>query len=745
MKKFKKNLLYILIALIISISVSSINLFFPKQIEKFDSIIQDTMFVFRGEKEDSGNVIIIDIDEKSLNKLGQWPWSRNILAKILENLTLNDIAIIGIDIVFAEADRTSPAKIFKQLNMDISNAPNYDEEFGDMVENTPTILGYQFELEDKKYTNKDAPHIPALIIEKNKDYEYDDYLIKAKGTILNHQSIQNKGYSSGFFNIIPDSTGTIKKVPLVIQYDEQLYPSLSLELYRVAMGIKKIIVNYSDFGIEYIQLGDLVIPTDRYGRVNVNFLGKEKTFSYISAVDIYNNIIKKEDLEGKIALIGTSAAGLKDLRSTPFESIFPGVEIHANTIDNLITKDFLSSGESLAFNVILIFIFVFITILVVVNIPLWLTPFFISFLLGGVWYSNYYILFTEKIILDTFLLWASIIISFLIALFIDYWFETKSKIAIKNKFASKVSKDVMDSLLKNENNTEFEAMQREITVFFSDIRSFTNISEYINNPKLLVEFLNIYMTPMSEIIIENKGTIDKFIGDAIMAYWNAPSLVENHATKAVQSALEQLHILDNINKQIQEDERFTALNGKFKQNGVQVLQIGIGLNTGMATIGEMGAKQRSDYTVIGDAINLGARLESLCKYYNVRCIISDYTKAQLEDKFICKYLDLVAVKGKTEPVRIWEVIDYNSKNNSYTNNLYNISYDKLEKEILTYNEAIELYLNGSFKEALRLFNDIVHHKSINDKLITMYVNRCIAYIETPPQEFNGVYIHQNKG
>jgi adenylate cyclase len=740
MSKFKKRILFILTVISITIFFFGISLFFPKEIERFDSIVQDSMFLVRGEKEDSKNILIIDIDEKSLQELGQWPWSRNIIARILENLTLNGIAIIGVDIVFSEEDRTSPSQLLKKLDINLTNLGNYDEELAYMVENTPTILGYQFELEKQKFINTEVPNFSALIIEKNKNLDYDDYLIKAHGTILNYHTIQNKAYSSGFFNVLPNANGSIKKVPLLISYNGQLYPSLSLELYRISMGIKKILINYNDFGIEYIKLGDTIIPTDRFGRVSINYLGKEKTFKYISAVDIYNNSINQEELSDKIALIGTSAVGLKDLRSTPFDSVFPGVEIHANVIDNFITKDFFSSSESLFFNLLVVFLLVFFTMLLVTYLPLWAAPILLLLLTSSIWYINYYILFTEKIILNTFLFWLSIIISFFTALLINYWFEIKSKQAIKNKFALKVSEDVMKSLIKNEYSNEFVATQREITIFFSDIRNFTNISEKLENPVLLIELLNIYMTPMSDIIIDNKGTIDKFIGDSIMAYWNAPSYIDNHATSAVDSALEQLYALRTLNDKIKNDNRFKIAS----ENDIELLAIRIGIHTGLAIVGEMGSLKRSDYTVIGDSINTGSRLESLCKYYNVTLIISDYTKSLLDDKYIYKYLDLVTVKGKTKPMKIWQVMDYSKVNNKYENNLYSLDYEIIKKNNIRYSKAIEMYLNSSFEEAYNEFSSILKNEVINKELILIYLKRCKGYIQNKPKNFDGVYIHNEK-
>ena len=247
-------------------------------------------------------------------------------------------------------------------------------------------------------------------------------------------------------------------------------------------------------------------------------------------------------------------------------------------------------------------------------------------------------------------------------------------------------------------------MDKEITVFFSDVRNFTNISEAMPNAKVLIEFLNEYMDPMTQIIIQQHGTVDKFIGDAIMAYWNAPGDVPDHAERALVATLEQLHMLDELNTKVKKDPRFENVVKMAEEKGVEPIDIGIGLNTGIAVAGEMGSRQRSDYTVIGDPVNLGARLESLCKYYNSKCNISNFTKEKLAGDYIFRFLDLVTVKGKKEPVEIWQVIDYDRDESFHK--LYEVTREKLDEELNLYNKAIALYKDAKFAEALELFKGL---------------------------------------
>tara|TARA_B100001063_G_scaffold204297_1_gene198757 strand:+ start:4941 stop:6965 length:2025 start_codon:yes stop_codon:yes gene_type:complete len=674
------------------------------------------MFNIRGEVAPKSNsVVIIDIDEKSLQSLGQWPWSRDILAKILRNLTNSNIAIIGLDIVFAEEDRTSPHKVFEKLNIEKENVPNYDFEFAQTVASTPTILGYQFEFQEKKHINKESPSIQTIFIEKNKKLG-ESYLLEGKGTILNIPVIQDNSYSSGFFNNIPDESGIVRSVPLIISYDDEIYPSLALETLRIALGIKRITINYDENGVKSLQLSDYIIPTDRYGRLIINFRGKEKTFKYISAVDIYNNDFKKEDIKDKIALIGTSAAALMDLRATPFESIFPGVEVHANAIDNIIAKDFLYEPSWVdGANIFIIFLLVFSIVYLIKKIHLVFIPILIPSLLYFTSYLIYYTLFNYGLVLNIFFPLMTIILSAIITIMLQYFYEIKKKDEIKNKFASKVSKDVMEQLLKDVNNNQLQAQNKEITVFFSDIRGFTKISEDIKQPDLLVKYINKYMTPMSEIITKNKGTVDKYIGDAIMAYWNAPFDIQNHEDKAVKSALEQLR---ELNK----------LNISFKKNNQPLIDIGIGITTGIATVGEIGSIGRSDYTVIGDTINIGSRVESLCKFYGLQLIITNFTKDRLQDTYTFRYVDYVKLKGKDEAIELWEVINTNNNTNNF------------KKELEIYNKAIKLYKEEKLEDAKQIFEKL--NKEKPSKIYKIYLTRCEEYLSN--NNYKKIYKHNNK-
>ena len=750
----KKFFIYFSLSLSIAFISISMYMFLPSNFDSIDKKLRDMLFVNRGAIETTGNVIIIDIDEESLSEIGQFPWSRDEVATMIYNLAVNGIAAVGFDIMFPESDRSSPRKIINDLGIqDLvpdEKMVDYDEVFASVVSQTPTILGYTFDFNGhKQYTDQEAPDIPAIFTQKGKGEK--EHLLQPAGVITNLPIIQDNSYSSGFFNATPDGDGVIRSVPLAMSYDMSVYPSLALELVRAVNQVNKVVVNYDELGVRNIELGEYKIPTDMYGRIAANFRGPSFTFKYISAADIIKNRVDPKEIEGKIALVGTSAAGLLDLRNIPYDSVYPGVEVHANVIDNILKGDFLFiPAEASAYNIIMTLIMSIIVVMTIGYSGAVILPVVIGVLGFSYVYFINYMLFNEGMILTIFYPLFALVFGALVAVIVNYFLETKQKNLIKGKFASKVSPQVMEDIIQraaNGDNT-FIAKEHEITVTFSDVRNFTNISEAAGNAHVLIQFLNEYMDEMTNIIMKYEGTVDKFIGDAIMSYWNAPVVVKNHVEKAVDATLEQIHAVTPLNVKVKLDERFKPICEMSAKAGVEPLEIGIGINVGDATIGEMGSSGRSDYTAIGDPINLGARLEALCKYYNSMCNISNHVKERIpNDKYIFRFLDLVTVKGQSIPVEIWQIVDYNKLPRQWSEAaLYKVSKERLLEELESYHKAIEMYKNEKFKEALAIFKDIDSWTDkTNKNIYKIYIERCEHYIEEPPVDFNGVFVHNTKG
>ncbi len=703
-------LLFVFISLLLTTSY----LFLPSYFESIDNRVRDLYFNFRGTEKVSDTIVIIDIDEKSIKELGQWPWERDKFAKILTNLQESGVGIIGLDIVFSEADKTSPQKFAKEWNIQREGLPDYDAILSETIASTPAILGYVFDFD--KNNTKDAPTVPVIFVEKNK--QEIEFFPHAKGVLTNLESIQKSGYSSGFMNNIPDEAGIIRSVPLMIKYDEMLYPSLAFELYRIMSDAQKVVISYGESGVESVQLGSVTIPTDRFGRVHINFRGSAKSYEYISAVDIFNNKFDKASIEGKIALVGTSAYGLMDLRSTPMESVIAGVEIHANVIDNLINQDMLQKPSTIELiDILMILCIVFVVVMLYSRLSMLLLVVVYPFSFASLLYFNSYLLFHEYIIINTVFPLFSMILSLIGMLGVNYIFEYRQKMMVKNSFSKKVSKQVMDDLLANPDATNFTSKEVEVSIYFSDIRGFTTISEELHSPKRVTDFLNFYMNAMVVSVEKHQGTIDKFIGDAIMAYWNAPLAVANHADEAVKTALEQIAQRDFLNKKIKKDFGFDV-------------DYGIGINTGSVIVGEIGSLGRSDYTIIGDAVNLASRLEGLCKPYKVRLIISEFTKAKLKDSYVMQLLDKVRVKGKAEPVEIYEVLSLGEAD------------EQKQIELEVYYKAHNFYLNAEFKKSKEIFDTL--YETYKKPLYELYSERCTHLLEENIIEFDGVFEFKTK-
>lgn len=702
MKSLKAN---IIISLLIATLISTLAYINPSSLQKFDANFVDMFLNIRGDTNASKNIAIIDIDEKSLKELGQWPWSRDKISQLLENLNGADMGILGFDMIFAESDRSSPKQVLEKFGYKDERAKDFDEILANTLLTSPAILGFVFNFENNQ-TNP-PPRLNTVFIEKNRD-DYNDFIPTSIGVTTNLSILQKSAYSAGSFNMIPDSDGVVRYVPMLFRYSDTLYPSLSLEMIRAMLGAKVVKVNYDENGVESIDMGELKIPTDRYGRVFINYRGPKKMYNYISALDIYNNSFKKEDIEGKILLLGTSAAGLMDLRSTPLDSTYPGVEIHATVIDNIVNSDFLQKPSFVFGKIVLI---IFVSILLLSIFLTFLSPLksmvFSIFYIFVMLYGFYYEMFHNGIVLNILYPFIGVLVTLSYIFLYKLLTESKQKELIKDKFAKKVSPQIVDELMNSE--VALETKEKVVTIFFSDIRDFTTISEGFDSPKELIEFINSYLSPVSDIILKTHGTIDKYIGDAVMAYWNAPLDLKNHADYALKSAILQLQELDK-------------LNIGYKEKGYPAINIGIGLHTGLVTVGEMGSYERSDFTIIGDSVNLGSRLEGLTKFYGAKIIISEDTKELLTKQYKIRELDKVQVKGKTKSITIYEVLGFGE-------------FDK-EEEVVEqrYLKALNLYKDAKFDLSAQEFV-----KLGDTTLYKLYVDRCKELQKQDIKDFDGVY------
>ena len=711
----------------------------PTLLVSLDNQIIDVMFRVRGNLPTTGQVVIVDIDEKSLKQFGQWPWSRNIVALLVQNIQESGVKVLGFDIVFAEEDQTSPIRyvrtVGKVLNclppddvldaLENDEALNYDIILGEVVSAHPTVLGYVFQEKTDELKTLEEKPFPSINIRIDpKGYRYEDISLKRGVRAITNVEAVAQAETEGFFNVFPDPSGTVRKVPLFMELDGVAYPSLALEMVRLGLEADTVTIVLSRQKKAYkqdvvgVSFNDRFVRTDATCQLTVNYRGPVYSFPYVSAVDVINgkagNMLKE-----KYAIIGTSAAGLLDLRATPFSSNCPGVEIHANVIDNILKGDFLLYDIFTENAVIILIILGF-------GITLSALLSFLGPLYGGIggvvtlaaiFVGNYHYAFLHnKIVGISYSLFILLFIFIVLTLF-NYFTEGKEKHFIHNAFGRYVSPHVVNQLVKRPERLSLKGEQKELSIFFSDIRDFTSISESMNSQQLSL-LLNEYLTAMSNIVIKHNGMVDKFIGDAIMAVWGAPLDDDLHAVHAARASLEMLATLQH-------------LQTDWKRRGLPALDIGIGVNTGIVSVGNFGSHARFDYTVIGDNVNLASRLEGLNKMYGTKIIISQYTRDAIGDGFCCKLLDLVQVKGKKTATTIYELI------------CEGMPDPATHAELDRFAEALADYHDRQFPKAYDKFSAL--NQTHPMMLYAMYMDRIETYMKVPPPEdWDGAFVFNRK-
>ncbi|OOZ39659.1 hypothetical protein BOW53_10615 [Solemya pervernicosa gill symbiont] len=679
-------------------------------------------------------VIIVDIDEKSLKRIGRWPWPRNMLATMTQKLFEQGTVIVGYDQVFADAEENIARQLYTALeSLDLGDAKsrslltdvekifNHDEQLAATIGQGDSVLGFMFNYSDVESARPAPPPAPFKISVAPSMTS----IIEMPNYITNIESLEQNAIGHGFLTTFPDDDGIIRRTPLLLRYGEQIYPSLALEVVRSFLLLDDYSIHVEEIGdryaVESILLGDKRIPTSDTGQVVVPFRGPSGSYRYVSASDVIEGLTPPGLFANSIVLVGTTAQGLNDLVPTPVESVFPGVEIHANIISAILDNSFLNvpawaEGANL--------VILLITGLVLALLLPFLSPVMLLLssvlvalidfnLVSWLWSSHGYILnFASPIILTLMLAIPNMLYGLLN--------ESQRRKELKSIFGQYIPPQLVEEMSKN-NATDFgfEGESRVMTVLFADIRSFTTISESLS-PSELKHLLNLFFTDMTRIIFENKGTIDKYVGDMIMAFWGAPIDDPNHRHHAILAALEML----------KETER---LKQSFKEQGLPEINIGIGLNTGTMSVGDMGSTFRRSYTVLGDAVNLGSRLEGQTKSYGVGLIVGETTHAEQTD-ILFRRLDLVQVKGKTEPVHIFEPICLRDE-----------ADEALFKEIEINEQAITLFQSGELKESLALYHSLAgSHPEI--MVYRIYIGRINEILEsnTPLDDWSGVHVLTTK-
>ena len=689
-----------------------------------DYRLQDSMFRIRGPQPHTGSVVIIDLDERSLAELGQWPWPRDMVADLLRKLDAAGTKVVGLDAVFAEPDRTSPTRyvsVFQPYLRAGAALPDtgfdHDVELGRAVGDTRTILGYFFDMEGAA-PEKNAPPLPAFTIPAATVGDAAREIPAAKRAILNLDVVGDKALSEGFFNALPDASGMVRQMMLFVRCGSVLYPSLPLEMVREGEKLKPGLAVGSQ-GIVGLTLSGRLVHTDEAARLWLNYRGPPRTFPYISAADVIKGRVDPAVLRGRYALLGTSAWGLRDLRSSPFSNTHPGVEILATAVDNLLAGDPLRRDvltERALTLTIIVAGGLLLTLLLATAGPvpgaLGALALFVALVTG-----NYYGFFLHNQVVGLTYPVLTLAAVFMVVTLTNYFVEGRQKRFLRGAFSMYVSGDVVEQIVRRPENLRLEGEEKELTVLFSDIRDFTTLSERLT-AREVTQFLNEYLTALTDAVMAHGGTVDKYIGDALMAVWGAPIDDPDHAGHAVAAALDM-------------PRRLRELQPLWEARGLGRIQVGIGLNTGIMSLGNMGSRQRFNYTVIGDTVNQASRFESLNKVYGTAILVGESTRDQTAAAVFYRLVDKVRVKGKIQPVALYEP-------------LAPMPPPAAVAEAARGFEAVmEFYSRGEFASCLERLQEL--HARDPQRLYEVYLERVRHLLVHPPGPgWDGVWTHAAK-
>ena len=524
----------------------------------------------------------------------------------------------------------------------------------------------------------------------------------------------NAANAAGYVSFVPEMDGVVRWVPTLMQHDEYMFPPLSLQVAREAVQ-SPLAVNIYEFGVEKMALGEIPIPVKENGDILINYYGPALTFDHISATDVLTGKVGQEELSGKIVLVGATAAGIHDIHTSPFGPLFPGVEIHANIMESILQNDYLMRPEWLSIlDLLMIAVSGLFLGLVSQKYKAYGAATFLAFGMLGYLAFDFY-LFTQKG------LWVNTVYPIFTQLFVysglilyHFGFEQREKRFIKGAFSQYLAPTVVNQLVDNPDFLKLGGERREITAFFSDVAGFSSISEKLE-PEKLVKLLNDYLTKMTDIILKYEGTVDKFEGDAIIAFFGAPLIFKDHALRSCLVSVEMQECLE-------------IMRTDWRAQGEPELFMRIGVNTGPAVVGNMGSTTRLDYTMMGDSVNLAARLEGVNKQYKTYTMISESTYEQAKDGIEAREVDLIRVVGKREPVRIYELLGKKGE------------IDATMKQTLPFFiEGYELYKKREWNKSAEFFEKVLAINSEDGPSLT-YFERCITFqVHPPSDDWDGVF------
>ncbi|MGE9008875.1 CHASE2 domain-containing protein [Leptospira interrogans] len=727
---FKRRFGYARLACVaLLIGIAALRVWDPAPVEEIRVRTFDAFQRVDPRKKTARPVTIVDIDDKSLEKLGQWPWPRTRLADLVTELTNLGAVVIAFDVVFSEPDRLNPefvADTYRNLDEEtrsrLRSLPSNDQVFADAIRASRVVLGESGLPEEMGVLDKTLPVTGLAMLGE----EPQRFMFEFPGLLRNTKVLEHAAAGRGLFTIKPERDGIVRRVPMIMQAQGQTMPSLSFEMLRVATGSGTILIKAEKAGIKSLGIKGFQLPTDGNGQLWVHYARHDASL-YVPAINVLEKTVAPEKIAGKLVLIGTSAVGLNDIKTTPVSRAMPGVEIHAQVLESALTGEVISQpifGISIEFATAVLF-----GLLVIAFAPLFgpvtlvaLGAAFATALIGTSWYfySQHRLLidFTYPLISTTSI--------YLTLIFSSFVREQKQRKQIRNAFSQYMSPALVAQLAQSPEKLVLGGEEREMTIMFSDMRGFTSISEtYKRDPQGLTALMNRFLTPLTNAILHRKGTIDKYMGDAIMAFWNAPLDDKDHQLNACEAALDMLERVDELNQERMEEAEeegrpFIPLN------------VGVGLNTGTCVVGNMGSDMRFDYSVFGDSVNLASRLEGQSKEYGFPIIVGSKTALAVKDKFAILELDFIMVKGKKEPEVIYAIAGREDTAQSGR-------FQRLRNLTI---EMLACYRGRDWEGALAAIERGRHTDEVRslELLFNLYEARILNFQEAPPPEdWNGAF------
>ena len=711
-------------------------------VNHMDALIYDVKVRLTMPQSVDQRVVILDIDEKSLAEQGRWPWGRDKLAILMNKLfDKYGVKLVGFDVVFAEPDESSGLKSlesmakkelkdvagFQSTLRELRPQLDHDARFAAALKNRPVVLGYYFSSKEGGVSSGAAPEpvFPAGTF-SGRRIGFTQWVSFG----ANLPEFQKAAAGGGHFNPLVDMDGTSRRVPLLVEHKGQYYESLSLAMVRNLLGNPPITPGYPEdapgsyAGMEWLDLktssgGVMRIPVDENAATLIPYRGYQGSFPYFSITDVLNDRIPQEKLAGRVVVVGTTAPGLMDLRATPVGAAYPGVEIHANLIAGMLDGSIKHKPPYiLGADVLLVLIAgAVMAFLLPMLSPLRATVVgvIVLLLLLSVNFSFWHI---SHVVLPLANGMIAIVLLYAMNMSWGYFVESRTKRQLTGLFGQYVPPELVEEMSRDPENYSMAGRKAELTVLFSDIRGFTTISEGLE-PNELATLMNQYLGAMTLVVRKHRGTLDKYIGDAIMAFWGAPVDDPEHAKNAVRTGLEMHVALHELNKDL-------------VARGWPELKIGVGVNTGPMTVGDMGSTVRQSYTVMGDAVNLGSRLEGITKQYGVGFIAGESTRELLKKEFVFRELDRVRVKGKVDPVGIYEPVGEEGK----------VAAEDMD-ELKLWNQALRAYRAQDWDKAEVTLMNLQRIKP--RYLYDLYVKRVEHLRKEPPGEnWDGVTIFETK-